>query len=123
MPDVYRCPMDKPGSTNTGYFVFSGEESVLGQRGESGFRDIVDGTSNTLMAVESKHSVPWTKPDDIRFDSTKPPPRIGGWYGGGFNGALFDSSVHFFSNTMDAELLKYMIMHNDGHPIRIPRDR
>lgn len=36
------------------------------------FRDIKDGTTNTIAVVESIKSVPWTKPEDIPFDRAKP---------------------------------------------------
>ena len=37
-------------------------------------REITDGTSNTIMAVEAKEAVPWTKPDDLSFDPAAPRP-------------------------------------------------
>ena len=54
-------------------------------------QQITDGTSNTLMAVEAKESVPWTKPDaELEFD----PAAVASLYGaggphdGGFNAAV-----------------------------------
>ena len=45
-------------------------------------RDITDGTSNTLMIVEAKRNIPWTKPEDLSFDPDKPVPELGGFVEG-----------------------------------------
>lgn len=70
MPAIYRSPMapaEQPvGETN--YLGFAGEKAALGTKdGGYGFQTFYDGLSNTLLLVETKHSVPWTKPEDFPF--------------------------------------------------------
>lgn len=68
MPDVYRRPDQDQAATTTGYVGFVGDQAALGRDTGHSFRDIQDGTSNTILVVESNLSIPWTKPQDIDFD-------------------------------------------------------
>ena len=40
---------------------------------------------NTILAVEAKREVPWTKPEDIPFNPELPLPQIGGFDPNGIN--------------------------------------
>ena len=65
MPAVYRsahAPDGKPGHTH--YQGFASKKGALEGAGQR-IRDFTDGTSNTLLLVESAESVPWTKPQDL----------------------------------------------------------
>ena len=51
------------------------------------FKEVVGGTSKTILLVEAKRDIPWTKPDDIEIDTDamKPLPKFGGnWIEGIF---------------------------------------
>ncbi len=65
MPDIYRRPGAAADSTSTGYVGIVGEGSALGDTVGVGFRDLRDGTSNTLLLVEARTEIPWTKPEDF----------------------------------------------------------
>lgn len=78
--------------------------------------EIVDGTSNTLLAVEAANAVPWTKPEDIPFNPDDLP-ELGGHTGEGFFAVFGDGSVQFISNRIDAESLRRLICPNDGYPV------
>ncbi|MFO1062268.1 MAG: DUF1559 domain-containing protein [Pirellulales bacterium] len=59
-------------ANHTRFLVPLSEKSIFGRPGKPArMRDITDGTSNTLfcMQVPVEKSVPWAKPEDIRFDS------------------------------------------------------
>lgn len=117
IPLFYRSPMDTSDSTNTSYFALTGKDtSFEGTEGLS-FAKFTDGLSNTLMVVESKKAVPWTKPEDIPIDLTKELPEFGGWYEGGFVGQICDGSVKFIADSIDPKILKLLIQRNDGQPI------
>jgi hypothetical protein len=65
MPDIYAAPDGaKPGLTP--YLVPQGADTIFPGAQAVGFRNISDGTSNTILAVDSgtDHQVTWTKPDD-----------------------------------------------------------
>jgi beta-lactamase regulating signal transducer with metallopeptidase domain len=118
MPDVFKSPFDDAKSLNSGYFALVGPGTVFD--GTKGVRiaDITDGTSNTLMIVEAKRNIPWTKPEDIQFDADKPLPELGGFVEGKFAAVIADGSFRLFDSDQVKDDLKWLIMRNDGHPIR-----
>ncbi len=67
MPEIYRsprAPRDQPqGHTN--YLGLTTENALMEKKGGTKLRDITDGTSNTILVVESKKTVPWTAPEDL----------------------------------------------------------
>jgi hypothetical protein len=115
MPAVFRSPHDPdPNSTNTSYFVFTGPGTLF--EGEPGtqLKRVTDGLSRTLLIVEAKRSVPWTKPDDIEYAEDQPLPKLGGWIPGEFAVAFADGSVHRVSTDVDDETLRPYITKGDG---------
>ncbi len=67
MPEIYRSPRAPAGQASglTNYLGYATGQSALGKEGGIAIRDIRDGTSNTLLVIETKESVPWTKPQDL----------------------------------------------------------
>ncbi|HUE17330.1 MAG TPA: DUF1559 domain-containing protein [Planctomycetaceae bacterium] len=121
MPAVFRSPYDDPKSTNSGYCVLVGPGTPFEKRPLGvAMSEIVDGTSNTILFVEAKRAIPWTKPEDIPFDATKTVPELGGYVEGKFAAAMADGSVHIFERAQVDDILKWMILRNDLHVIKIP---
>ncbi len=85
----------------------------------TGLQTITDGTSNTILVVESKDAVPWTKPDDLKFDPNAKPSLYGAGspHPGGFNVAFADGSVRFIRNTIKLEVWKALITRAGGEVI------
>ncbi|WP_410969410.1 hypothetical protein, partial [Salmonella sp. SAL04284] len=54
------------------YRVYHGPGAAFDGVDGRTFAEITDGTSNTLLVVESNDAVPWTKPDDLPYDPEKP---------------------------------------------------
>ena len=117
MPPLYVIPAapTKPGETH--YRVFVGGGALFDLDKQVKFADVRDGTSNTIMIVESADSVPWTKPDDLPYDAQKPLPKLGGFYANGYNVALADGSVRFMSATVPEATLRAMITRSGGEVI------
>ena len=120
---VYVAPnqppsMDPKGLVLTPYQAASGPGTLFEPGKKLGFRDVTDGTSNTVMFVEAKKQVIWTKPDDVPFDPTKPLPAANTIFGGlspnGFNVAMGDGSVRFLKYTIDPKTIKAMITRAGG---------
>lgn len=117
MPALFRAPGDDAGSTNTSYFALVGVDTIISESQATGFAKITDGLSNTIMLVEAKRSIPWTKPEDIPYDGAKDLPELGGWFEEGFDAAMGDGSVRFILKSIDARVLRLLITKSDGQVI------
>jgi hypothetical protein len=67
MPAVFgsKDPSSKSGKTRFQMLVGNGAAFDVNRPTE--FRDIADGTSNTIALAVASNTVPWTKPEDIQF--------------------------------------------------------
>jgi hypothetical protein len=119
MPDVYRSPRVKlRAKGSTVYQVFTGRDAVFGRAKPMTIVSIPDGTSNTIMAIESSDAVPWTKPADIPFDRTVAPPDFGKAYGKKPLVVMFDGSPCLLNlEKIKAETLKNVIDPADGNTL------
>jgi hypothetical protein len=120
MPSIYRSPASHlAGRGMTNYVTFRSKDSAFPGKDQISMRDITDGTSNTLMAVEVDDSkaVIWTKPDDLDFNAQNPHSGLGGLWQTGFVAALCDGSVRFIPAGVDAATLKNLVSRADGNVI------
>jgi hypothetical protein len=124
MPKTYRHPSSR-STTDTHYQVFDGRDGFasaaftsgiqygaprqfniglppqyVGQVYEAGITSRIpatfqDGTSNTILVIETDDHVPWTKPVDVPFGPGSSFPALGGLYeqDGSFLAGLGDGSV------------------------------
>ena len=109
MPDVYRYPGLPKNSTDTAYFVLTGPETVFSETQGTRFAQVPDGLSDTILAVEAKRPVPWTKPEDIPYDSATPLPALGGFQETDCNLAFCDGSLRRLPLTLEEKVLRAMI--------------
>lgn len=117
MPDIYRSPRVKlKEKGNTVVQVFKGPNAPFGRGAALRMASITDGTSNTLMAVESSRAVPWTKPADIDFDRKKAVPAFGKAFGDKPAAVIMDGSARVLDlKKLSAETLKNAIDPMDGN--------
>jgi len=117
MPAVYATPAALPTLGETHYRVFVGNGAVLDQDRSTRLAQITDGTSNTLLIVETADSVPWTKPDGIAYDPKGPLPRFASFYGGAFLAAFADGSVRTLRADLPEATLRALITRAGGEPV------
>jgi len=109
IPGVYRSPASKlKEKGRASYVVVVGKDTVFPGREAIPIKEIKDGTSNTIMAVEvdDEHAVIWTKPDDLAFDPDNPAKGLGGLYKGGFLAAFCDGAIHVLPKDLDPDTLR-----------------
>jgi hypothetical protein len=135
MPKIYMLPGVDAKDYLTHYQVFVGpgtlfhEKPVLrdfpmfkGQKSLASkytIANIPDGTSNTILVAEAAQGVPWSKPDDIHLDPTKPVlPLLGKMYPDRFVVAIADGSVRWLNKKKISEkTLRIAIDPGDGLPL------
>lgn len=119
MPKVY-APVggvETKEKNMTFYQVFTGKGTIFEGSKALKFTDILDGTSNTALAVEGGEPVIWSKPDDLAYDDKKELPKLGGLFKGGFNMALADGSVRFVKPKFNEKTMRLIITRSDGQTI------
>jgi prepilin-type processing-associated H-X9-DG protein len=120
MPKTYACPSAKLEPGQTTYRAIVGPSAALETAKGVRIIQFSDGTVNTLMVVESKEPVPWTKPEDFAFDSQKSPPQPGSAHPGGFNALFADGRVEFIKNSVKPETLKALMTRMGGEIVNDP---
>jgi prepilin-type processing-associated H-X9-DG protein len=121
MPKLF-APVNgvKAEKGHTFYQIFTGREAL---RSGMTFAHFTDGTANTLMIVEAGDSVPWTRPEDMLYDSKKPLPKLGGIFKGDFNAAFADGSVRFIRKDVPEKVLRALITPAGGETLPADWDR
>ncbi len=69
MPATYRCPSDAANSGNlTDYVAIAGPETLWQPNHGTTFKEIKDGTSNTIAVIEAANAgIHWMEPRDLSF--------------------------------------------------------
>jgi hypothetical protein len=117
MPPVFRDPNDPADSTNSSYFVFTGPETLFPDRERSDLPDIKDGIDSTLLVIEAKRDIPWTKPEDIPYAADKPVPKLGGHHRDVFMAVFCTGMVKPISTRLDEKKLRALITKAGGESI------
>ncbi len=122
MPKEFACP-GGPGTRagQTGYLVVVGPKSELGSvntpfeptRGAD-FNEFFDGTSNTVLVIETDTLVPWTKPKDLQWTPGGPLPRLASPHDGGAHVLFADGTTRFLKTSIAATTLLALLTKNGG---------
>ena len=121
MPKVYACPSAPPGTGETHYAVPVGAKTMFPPERAVSIREITDGTSNTIMVVETHGSnLNWMAPVDVTVGVGMPeaqPVSFSSNHLGGIHIALADGSVRFLSSKVPSETLDRLLMPDDGRVV------
>lgn len=108
-PEIFHSAADSGPAINADYFVLAGKDTMFSGKDGTKLEGITGGTSNTIMIVEAKRDIPWTKPEDIEYDPAKPLPKLGGIFEDGYSAAFADGSVRFMANDLNEQVLRALI--------------
>ena len=120
MPSLYICPSRAAGEPfTTTYQVFTGNGALFEDGKGAKIADVTDGLSTTIMAVEAREAVPWTKPDDLPFDPAAAPSLFGAAsnHPGGFNVLFADGSVRFIKTSISMQTFRALITRAGGEVV------
>ncbi len=122
---TYRCPSDPASSpTQTSYVLLTGPGTIFEEGKQPRIRNILDGTSNTILAVElSGAGINWCEPRDLDIDEfvamfgVNAAGNTASPHPGGLNVLMADGAVRFVSFSMDAGQAKALATCNGGEEI------
>jgi RNA polymerase sigma factor (sigma-70 family) len=116
MPKEYAAPFGTSAKNGETYYqVVAGPKTLFDGPKKIAMKDIRDGTSNTILALEAKDSVPWTKPADLTLPAdidTKLP--VGDHFTKGFHVVLCDGSSWLISAETSTASLRALITPSGG---------
>lgn len=113
MPAVFRHPGEDGGSRNACCFVIVGEDP----KQRRSFANVTDGLSNTILLIEAKRDVPWTKPDDIVFSKDGSMPSLQPFEGDEIFACCYDGAAVSFSSKLDPAELKAWLTMDGGEMV------
>lgn len=123
IPGTFSMPnqsVDENGVPKTQILAPMTKRSVFGRPGEAvDFRDITDGTSNTIWFVFAPETaaVPWTKPEDLVVDEKNPAAAIVAANAKEFLIARVDGFVQHIPATVKPEILNALITIDGGEVV------
>lgn len=108
--DLFMAPSEVPSDepTHCGYFVVVGKGTLFDGDAKPTRQSVTDPADSTIMLVEARRSISWTKPEDIEFDPDAALPQLGGNLRSVFSAAFVDGSVRLLANNMDEATLRAM---------------
>lgn len=104
--------------SHSSHFVVIGEGTAFSSEAMAkgtGLRDIKDGSSNTIMIVNARRNIPWSKPADLQLDDILNSYRTRGLgvVKSYFDAGLADGSVLLMQDSLEADRLKNWLRIND----------
>ncbi|MCC7339412.1 MAG: DUF1559 domain-containing protein [Pirellulaceae bacterium] len=120
MPAVYHHPSR---ATEPGYTVYQvplSDKSLLRQTEPTKIQEITDGTSNTILALETstEAAVPWTAPQDYEIDEDNPGLDL---FTNAMTQMLFgDGSVQTLYEGVGSEVLNALYTRAGGEVVQVP---
>jgi RNA polymerase sigma factor (sigma-70 family) len=123
MPDIY-APVSVPGKPakvepgRTHLQVFTGTDTVFDGTRRMKLVDITDGLSNTILVIEAKEPVTWTKPDDLPLPGKKGKmPALGGQIHDTVGVVFFDGGVRIFPAAISQEVIRALATPRGGETV------
>ena len=110
MPTVFEPTVGKKEEGRTHIQVFTGPGTLFDVAKKITFREITSGTSNTVLAIEAKEPVVWTKPADLQLPKEKTKmPAVGGLFPDGFHVLMCDGSVRMMALDTTPAVLRRIV--------------
>ncbi len=121
MPKIYDCaaaPREVRDAGKTYYQVFTGKDALFNGVKSMKIFAIPDGLANTILVIEAKEPVIWTKPDDLVLPEDKNAlPAVGGLFKNGFHILFGDGTVNFVTSNPSASTLRPFVTASGGENV------
>ena len=83
----------------------------------AGFDEFFDGTSNTVLVIETDTPVTWTKPGDLEWTPGGPLPSLASPHDGGAHVLFADGLTRFLKSTIAPTSLLAVLTKNGGEVV------
>jgi hypothetical protein len=120
IPDVYRSSYDTANPPGLAIAALVHPDGVFSPDGVVRGADIVDGGSRTMALATVRLPIPWTRPQDIDAVGTEALSDLA-WTDAGVLAGFADGRVHLLRD-VSPELLRQLIVRNDGQPTAALKD-
>jgi prepilin-type processing-associated H-X9-DG protein len=125
MPREFGCPAGPAGPAGrTSYRVIVGPENdaysvntAFAPTRGADLRHFTDGTSNTILVLETDSVVPWTKPDDLHWTKGGPLPRVASPHPSGAHVLFADGATRSLKPTTPPNVLLALLTMNGNEVI------
>ncbi|MGB7346145.1 MAG: DUF1559 domain-containing protein [Pirellulaceae bacterium] len=119
MSQTFQDPSLPLPQGQTVFRMMIGEDLFANPEGDTGFRDITDGLSNTIMCMEmdASEAVTWTKPTTTELNRDNLVPQMGRAHPGGCHVLMGDGAVIFITHSIDQELLRNLLTRAGGEVV------
>lgn len=120
-PVVYACASDaKLDANTTSYAAVFGDDCMFRKGAPTRTRDMVDGTTNTIVVAEAASAnIPWTKPEDVDVSlhgGLNDPNGFSSRHVNGFQALLGDGSVRLIPKTISQSTLNAIYTRDGREP-------
>ena len=119
MPKLFEHPNRPAPLGHTYYRIVTGPKTIFPDGKALSVARIADGSGQTLLIVEARDAVPWTKSDELTLEADGPLPKLGdAAKGGDFLAAFADASVAIVRSE-DADLLRAALTAMGGEKMNL----
>lgn len=117
MPLEYSCPSNPRTLGRTTYKGIVGAQGMFELARGIDIREVLDGTSNTIIVGEGGPAVPWTKPEDFNLVDGGSPVVFSSRHSLGFTIAFADGSARFLRHGMSPTILRALLTRDGGEVV------
>ncbi|MSR58161.1 MAG: DUF1559 domain-containing protein [Planctomycetaceae bacterium] len=119
-PPVYRPDADEPASNHAAFFALTGPNTAFPEGRGMGLKEFTDGPGETLLLVEARRDIPWTKPADIPYEGAATRPLLGASRQSGFLCLTADGAVHAIGSEVPNDEFQALATRRGGDTVSIP---
>ena len=96
-------------SKDCGYFLITGKATLFDGQAKPTRSRVTDPPESTILVVEARRAIPWTRPEDIAYDPDGPLPPLGGNSPDGFWVGRVDGVAQMLFAGNDESIIRNMI--------------
>jgi beta-lactamase regulating signal transducer with metallopeptidase domain len=118
MPDVY-SGRQPPRQGKAEYYVVTGKGTLFDGNAPASRESIADAPGETILVLQGRRRIPWTKPVDIENSAVNDPNAPARGQTNGFYAAFADGTVRFVDKETDSASIRAMFTKAGGDEVKL----